>query len=159
MFNKNKKESEHNNPQNIPVRAEAMRVINPDRGDVVKIGKAIFIKGTVSGKQDLIIEGSVEGEIQLNENQVTIGENGKISGEIHAKSIVIQGKVDGNMLAGEKLEIKASGSLRGDIRTPRLFIDDGAYFKGSIDMDMEAETQKRLDRPATEILEIVTTEK
>lgn len=158
MLSKNKKESEHNYPEEIPVRAETMRVINPEKGDVVKIGKAIFIKGTISGKQDLIIEGGVEGEIQLNENQVTIGENGKISGEIHAKSIVIQGKVVGNMFAGEKLEIKASGSLRGDINTPRLFIDDGAYFKGSIDMDMEAETQKRLDRPATEILGIVTTE-
>ena len=151
------RESEVKYPEEIPVTPQVRKLINPERGEVVKIGKSIFIKGEVSGGQDLIIDGRVEGEIQLKENQVTIGENGKISGEIHAKTIVIHGEVVGNMFAGEKLEIKASGALKGDITSPRLIIDDGAYFKGSIDM-MEVDGQKRLERPATEILEVVKSE-
>src|SRR3990170_2623181 len=132
------RESEVKYPEEIPVTPQVRKLSNPERGEVVKIGKSIFIKGEVSGGQDLIIDGRVEGEIQLKENQVTIGENGKI-------------------FAGEKLEIKASGALKGDITSPRLIIDDGAYFKGSIDM-MEVDGQKRLERPATEILEVVKSE-
>lgn len=139
--------------EEIPVTPEVPRFINPDRVETVKIGKSIFIKGEVSGGQDLIIEGNIEGEIQLKENQVTIGENGKMSGEIYAKSIIIQGQVVGNMFAGEKLEIKSTGSLKGDISSPRLVIDDGAYFKGIV--NMEAGTQQRFERSAIEILEVV----
>jgi len=155
---KEPRELEVKHPEDPHVTPEVRRMNNSDnhRGDVVKIGKSIFIKGEISGGQDLIIDGKVEGEIQLKENQVTVGENGKISGEIHAKTIIIQGEVVGNMFAGDKLEIKASGALNGDVTSPRLIIDDGAYFKGSI--DMEADGHKRLDRPATELLEVVQTE-
>lgn len=154
-----KKESrdlEVKHPEETHVTPEVRRFNNPDRGEVVKIGKSIFIKGEISGGQDLIIDGKVEGQIQLKENQVMVGENGKISGEIHAKTIIINGEVVGNMFAGEKLEIKASGALKGDVASPRLIIDDGAYFKGSIDMEVEG--QKRLEKPVTEILEVVKTE-
>ncbi|MGH7799013.1 MAG: bactofilin family protein [Thermodesulfobacteriota bacterium] len=155
-YPKDKRDSEGKYPEEIPVTPQVQRLTNPERGEVVKIGKSIFIKGEVSGRQDLIIDGRVEGEIQLKENQVTIGEYGKISGEIHAKSIIIQGEVIGNMFAEEKIEIKTSGSLIGDISSPRLIIDDGAYFKGRIDMEVDG--QRRLERPATEILEVVKSE-
>ncbi len=155
MWNKDKKESEIKYSEETPVTPE-VRKLNPERGEVVKIGKSIFIKGELSGGQDLIIDGSVEGEIRLKENQVTVGDNGKISGEIYAKTITIHGEVVGNMFAGEKLEIKASGSLIGDINSPRIIVEDGAYFKGSV--EMEAEAQKRLEAPATEVLEVVKSE-
>ena len=154
---KESKESEVKYPEETQVTPQVRKPSNLDnRGDVVKIGKSIFIKGEISGAQDLIIDGKVEGEIQLKENQVTVGENGKISGEIHAKTIIIQGEVVGNMFAGEKLEIKVSGALKGDVTSPRLIIDDGAYFKGSIDMEVDG--QRRLEKPATEILEVVKSE-
>lgn len=153
MWSKDKKESGVKYLEETPVMPEVRRLNSPERGEVVKIGKSIFIKGEVSGGQDLIIEGNIDGEIKLKENQVTVGENGKISGEIHAKNIIIHGEVVGNMFAGEKLEIKTSGTLRGDITSPRLIIDDGAYFKGSV--EMEVETRKSFEGPATEILEVV----
>lgn len=153
--NKDRKESEGKDFEKVPVKPDVQRFHSPERREAVKMGKAIFIKGEVSGGQDLIIDGSLEGKVQLKENQVTVGENGKISGEIYARSIIIHGQVVGNMFAEERLEIKASGSLKGDITSPRVVIDEGAYFKGSV--HMEEETHKRLERPATEteILKVV----
>ncbi len=110
-----------------------------EKGDLVKIGKAIFIKGEITGAQDLVIEGKFEGKIEFKEHQVTIGEHGNISGEIHARHVTIYGEVFGNTYAQEKLEIKSSGTLKGDIVAPRLIIEDGAYFKGTVEME-----QKRL---------------
>ena len=154
---KESKELEVKHAEETHVTPEVRRFNNPDnRGEVVKIGRSIFIKGEISGNQDLIIDGRVEGEIQLRENQVTVGENGKISGEIHAKTIIINGEVVGNMFARERLEIKSSGALKGDITSPKLIIDDGAFFKGSIDMEVDG--QKRLDKPTTEFLEVVKSE-
>lgn len=106
-----------------------------EKSEVVKIGRSIFIKGEISGSQDLVIEGKLEGRIELRENQVTVGQDGRISGEIHARHVVIHGQVSGNMFAREKLEIKSSGTLKGDISAPRLVIEDGAYFKGSVEME------------------------
>lgn len=153
---KESKELEVKQSEEMQITPEVRRFNNPDRGEVVKIGKSIFIKGEISGAQDLVIDGKVDGEIKLKENQVTVGDNGKISGEIHAKIIIINGEVVGNMFAREKLEIKSSGALKGDITSPKLIIDDGAFFKGSIDMEVDG--QKRLDKPATEIFEVVKNE-
>ncbi|HSE84202.1 MAG TPA: polymer-forming cytoskeletal protein [Thermodesulfobacteriota bacterium] len=159
MWNKkDRKESEGQDFENVPVKPDVQRYTGPDRREVVKIGKSILIKGEVSGGQNLIIDGGLEGKVQLKDNQVTVGENGKISGEIHAKSIIIHGQVVGNMFAEERLEIKTSGSLKGDITSPRVVIDEGAYFKGSV--HMEEETHRRLERPVTEteILKVVESE-
>ncbi len=156
MWNKDKKEPQVKYQEEIPITPQVRKLSNPERGELVKIGKSICIKGEISGGQDVLIDGRLDGVIQLKENQVTIGENGKISGEIHAKVIIVLGEVVGNMFAGEKLEIKASGALKGDVTSPRLIIDDGAYFRGSIDMEVDG--QRRLERPATEILEVVKSE-
>jgi len=107
----------------------------PGGGRVVNIGQTIFIKGELTGTEDLTIEGRVEGKIELKDHNLTIGPNGKIKADVYAKSIIITGEVLGNAYASEKVEITNSGILQGDITAPRIVIADGAQFKGSVDME------------------------
>jgi cytoskeletal protein CcmA (bactofilin family) len=101
----------------------------------VNIGQTIFIKGELTGTEDLTIEGRVEGKIELKDHNLTIGPNGKIKADVFAKSIVITGELLGNAYASEKVEITNAGVLKGDIVSPRIVIADGAQFKGTVDMD------------------------
>jgi len=104
-------------------------------GRLVNIGQTIFIKGELTGTEDLTIDGRVEGKIDLKDHNLTIGPNGKIKADVFAKNIVITGELLGNAYASEKVEITNAGILRGDITSPRIVIADGAQFKGSVDMD------------------------
>jgi cytoskeletal protein CcmA (bactofilin family) len=99
------------------------------------IGPSIVIKGEVSGEEDLLIQGKVEGKINLNGNQVSIGDSGEVCADVHAKVIQIDGKVTGDISASEKVIISKSGNVHGNIVAPRVTLEDGALFKGSIDMD------------------------
>ena len=105
-----------------------------DMENVVNIGQSVQIKGELSGNEDLTIEGMVDGKIMLKDHNLTIGANGRITAEVHAKTVVVVGQVSGNITADDKVEIAPSGSVEGDIRAPRVSISDGARFKGSIDM-------------------------
>jgi len=102
---------------------------------VVMIGPSIIIKGEVTGDEDILIEGRVEGVINLNGNQVSIGESGDVSADIQANVIKIDGTVTGDICASEKVVISKSGNVSGNIVAPRVMLEDGAIFKGSIDMD------------------------
>src|SRR6185436_19362680 len=102
---------------------------------VVNIGQSIHIKGELTGNEDLTIEGKVDGKIFLKDHNLTIGANGKIAAEIQAKTVMVVGEVVGNITADDKVEVAASGTMRGDISAPRVVLADGAKFKGSIDMD------------------------
>jgi cytoskeletal protein CcmA (bactofilin family) len=102
--------------------------------DIVNIGKSVVIKGELSGSEDLTIEGNVEGRIELKENILTIGPNGKIRAEVFAKSVIVLGEVTGNVTASEKVDIRDNGSVDGDITSPRVAIAEGAHFRGSVDM-------------------------
>jgi cytoskeletal protein CcmA (bactofilin family) len=104
------------------------------QGEHVNIGKSVFIKGELSGSEDLTIEGNVEGKIELNENILTIGPNGKINAEVFAKAVIVLGVVVGNVTASEKVDIRDNGSVDGDITSPRVAIAEGAHFRGSVDM-------------------------
>jgi cytoskeletal protein CcmA (bactofilin family) len=103
----------------------------------VNIGKSVIIKGELSGSEDLTIEGQVEGKIELRQNVLTIGPNAKIKAQIVAKSVVVQGEVSGNVAASEKVDIRDSGSVDGDISSPKVAIAEGAHFRGSIDMQRQ----------------------
>ena len=105
--------------------------------DNVNIGKSVVVKGELSGSEDLLIEGYVEGKIELRQNILTIGPNGKIKAEVNAKIIVIQGEVHGNITATERVDIRDNGSVDGDVSAPRVAIADGAHFRGSIDMQRQ----------------------
>jgi len=100
----------------------------------VNIGKSVVIKGELNGSEDLTIEGQVEGKIELRQNILTIGPNGRIKAQVFAKSVVVLGEVTGNVTATEKVDIRDNGSVDGDIAAPRVAIAEGAHFRGSIDM-------------------------
>ena len=100
----------------------------------MNIGKSVIIKGDLSGSEDLTIEGQVEGKIELRQNVLTIGPNGKIKAAVFAKAVVIQGEVQGDITASERIDIRDAGSVDGDLSAPRIAIADGAHFRGSIDM-------------------------
>lgn len=100
----------------------------------MNIGKSVVIKGELNGSEDLTIEGQVEGKIELRQNVLTIGANGRIKAQVFAKSVIILGEVTGNVTATEKVDIRDNGSVDGDIAAPRVAIAEGAHFRGSIDM-------------------------
>jgi cytoskeletal protein CcmA (bactofilin family) len=102
--------------------------------DKVNIGKSVVIKGELSGSEDLTIEGHCEGRIELRDNVLTIGPNGKIRAEVFAKAVIVLGEVVGNVTASEKVDIRDNGSVDGDIISPRVAIAEGAHFRGSVDM-------------------------
>jgi cytoskeletal protein CcmA (bactofilin family) len=110
--------------------------------DIVNIGKSVIIKGELSGSEDLTIEGQVEGKIELKQNVLTIGPNARIKAQVFAKTVVIQGEVHGNVTASERVEIKDSGSVDGDVSAPRVAISDGAHFRGSIEMQRGNQPEK-----------------
>jgi len=101
---------------------------------LVNIGQSICIRGELTGDEDLSIEGRVEGKIDLKEHNLTIGPKGRIQAEIRAKSVIVRGEVNGNVRAGERVELAETGRVIGDIVSPRIIIADGARFKGSVDM-------------------------
>jgi cytoskeletal protein CcmA (bactofilin family) len=103
-------------------------------GTIGTIGKSVVIKGELNGSEDLTIEGAVDGKIELRQNVLTIGPNGKIKAQVFAKAVIVQGQVHGNITATEKVDIRESGSVDGDVVAPRVAISDGAHFRGSIDM-------------------------
>jgi cytoskeletal protein CcmA (bactofilin family) len=99
------------------------------------IGQSIHIKGELTGNEDLIIDGVVEGKIDLREHHLTIGKNGRIKADLHAKTVTIIGEVAGHVTAEEKVELQETAKLQGNIMAPRLAIADGALFKGSVEMN------------------------
>lgn len=105
---------------------------------VANIGKSIYVKGELSGNEDLIIDGKVEGKIVLAGHSVTVGQSGTVTAEIQAKAVVVNGQVKGNVTAEDRVEVAATGSMQGDVRSPRVVLADGAKFRGSIDMDGSA---------------------
>ncbi|MCS5635944.1 MAG: polymer-forming cytoskeletal protein [Myxococcota bacterium] len=105
------------------------------RGNLVAtIGKSIIFKGELTGSEDLEVNGTVEGDVKLPDNTLTIGQTGRVTASVSAKSILIVGKVEGNVSATERIEIEASGIVNGDLRAPRLLVQEGAVMNGSVQM-------------------------
>jgi cytoskeletal protein CcmA (bactofilin family) len=115
-----------------PAAAPRNAVVNSQ--EQATIGKSLVIKGEVTGSESLYIDGRVEGAINLPGNRVTVGRNGQIQANINAKELVVLGKVKGNITASDRVDIRNEGSLAGDVICQRISIEDGAYFKGSIDI-------------------------
>jgi len=124
-----------------PVPAPAPAFEPPSRpqpaavtGEQATIGKGLFIKGEITGSESLFIDGKVEGSITIPGNRVTIGRNGQVAANISAREIVVLGKVRGNLTASDRVDIRSDGSLTGDVVAARISIEDGAFFKGGIDI-------------------------
>jgi len=113
----------------------ATRSSTPNSRDVACLGANLVVKGDISGSEDLQIGGTVEGSISLQGQKLTIGPTAKLNSEVHAREVVVYGSVEGNLNARDRVEIKKDGSVMGDITTVRISIEDGAYFKGRIEID------------------------
>lgn len=112
-----------------------------DRGNGVAIlGKSVAIKGEIVGREDLTIDGDVEGAIELTEHRLTVGPSGSVLSNVKAREVVIFGNMKGNIDASDKIEIRSNATLVGDIRTARVLIEDGAYFKGAVDITRKEPT-------------------
>ena len=122
-------------------------------GRVAVIGPGIHINGDISGDENLVVEGKVEGKIRLNTNQVDVGQNGQVKADITAKIIRIAGKVRGDLTGMEKVVISSSGNVHGNIVAPRLTLEDGAIFKGSIDMDPGEAVKATVSAPVKKSIE------
>lgn len=109
----------------------------PKTSEFAHIGKSVMIKGELSGSEDLYVDGQVEGTIRLNDNNLTIGPHGQVRADVNAKGVVVEGQLEGNIQASERAELKKSAVAMGDIVTQRMAIEDGAYFKGKVDMQRD----------------------
>lgn len=110
--------------------------------DAATIGPSISLRGDMTGEEDLVIQGSVEGTISLRTNLLTIGKDGHISATVNARVIVVEGKVEGDLNGEEQVILKQSANVQGNIVAPRVTLEDGCHFKGSIDMDVRAAPMK-----------------
>jgi len=118
-------------PEPTPVQRGTAVLTNQEQAT---IGKSLVIKGEVTGSESLYIDGKVEGSINLQGNRVTVGRNGQVTANINAREIVVLGKVKGNLNASDRVDIRNEGSLTGDVVAQRISIEDGAFFKGGIDI-------------------------
>ncbi len=107
-----------------------------------RLGSSLHVKGEISGSEDLHIDGSVEGTVTLDDRKLTVGSTAKLTADVTAREVVIYGNVKGNLRAKDRIEIKKDGSVVGDLTTARIMIEDGAYFKGSIEINREGAEEK-----------------
>ncbi|HXP17972.1 MAG TPA: polymer-forming cytoskeletal protein [Terriglobales bacterium] len=110
----------------------------PKTAEFAHIGQSVIIKGELSGSEDLYVDGQVEGSIELQGNRLIIGPQGQVRANVNAKGVIVQGKLEGNIVAGERAELTKSAIAVGDIVTQRVAIEEGAYFKGKIDIQRSA---------------------
>ena len=141
-----KPESDYQQPPEPPVSVPRNSPVEPRRENAT-IGPSISIKGDLMGEEDLVIQGRVEGKVELKQNSVTIGKSGRAKADIYGKLVTIEGEVEGSLFALEQVVVRSSGNVRGDISAPRVTIEDGAKFKGSIDMDVKSAEKHRAGAP------------
>ena len=118
-----------------PAPTPAVSAPKPEAPAKASIGKSLHIKGELSGQEDLVIDGTVDGKVSMHGHSVTIGPSGRVQAGIRAKSVVVGGQLRGNVVAEAKFEITATGAMSGDVQAPRVVLADGAKFKGRVDMD------------------------
>ena len=151
MFEK-KKDSDpsdtHGNVSSAQHSAASTASTVRQTGSIATIGSSIHIHGEVSGNENLIVHGKIEGNIDLKTNDVTIGQSGQVVANVHASVITIEGEIVGDISGKEKVVISKTGKVRGNIVAPRVTLEDGAKFKGSIDMDPDERNTQGSGVPA-----------
>ena len=144
MWRRTESEEPDNEPQPMPTEPVVTR--RPAKG-ADTIGPSISIRGDVSREEDLIVRGQVEGTVTLKENNVIVGKEGRIKANVHARVIEIEGQVEGDLHGDEQVVVRRSGNIRGNVVAPRVTLEDGCKFKGSIDMDLGQSEQKIEKKP------------
>ena len=114
-------------------------------GGTARLGASLHIKGEITGNEDLVIDGSVEGLVQLEDRKLSVGASARVTADIIAREVCVYGNVKGNLRARDRIEIKKDGSVVGDLTTARIMIEDGAYFKGSIEIDKAGDSSNDSD--------------
>jgi len=109
----------------------------PQTGEFAHLGKSVVIKGELSGSKDLYVDGNVEGNIELRNHSLTVGPNGNVKANVSAKAVVIQGRLDGSVNASDRVELRKSAVVTGDLTTQRIAIEEGAFLKGKVDIQKE----------------------
>jgi cytoskeletal protein CcmA (bactofilin family) len=142
MWNKAETEEHPSQIQPQPVVPERINPAPQPVREQAVIGKTIHIKGDLMGEEDLLIEGSVDGKIQLPQHNVTVGKNGHVNADIYGNKITIEGNVEGNLFGEDQLILKKASKVRGNIIAPRVILEDGSNFKGSIDMSPKEKSEK-----------------
>src|SRR5260370_29285823 len=140
----------HTTSEPAPAPAPRTSTLTTTSTEKASIGKSLVIKGEVSGSESLYIDGRVEGSINLPGNRLTVGRNGVVSANVTAREIVVIGKLRGNLTASDRVDIRNEGSLTGDVVAQRISIEDGAFFKGGIDIrkpGQKADSQKAENAP------------
>lgn len=112
----------------------------PASGEFAHIGKSVSIKGELSGSEDVYVDGQVEGNIQLSGNSLTIGPNGRVHANVAVKSVTVGGSLEGNIQASERTELRKTAVVNGDVQTRRIAIEEGAYFKGKLEILAESKS-------------------
>lgn len=130
-------------PASAVPQKEAPKPAETHRGDVAHIGKSVQIRGELSGSEDLYFDGEIEGTIDLRDHTLIIGPNGKIKAGINARDLVVHGRIEGHVTAAGRVELRKSCTLIGDVSTHRIAIEDGAFFKGAIDIKETKEKEAR----------------
>lgn len=145
MWKKENEFPQQPEPAATPAPPRSSSSSNPveSRKEGATIGPSISIKGDLTGGEDLIIQGQVEGKIDLKQNNVTVGKSGRIKADIYGRLITIEGEVEGNLYGEEQILLRQSGSVRGNIVAPRVSLEDGSKFKGSIDMEPKSSDKLR----------------
>jgi cytoskeletal protein CcmA (bactofilin family) len=118
----------------LPGRSSAEPHFEQHRAGQAVLGKSVIVKGQIFSREDLTIDGEVEGTVELQEHRLTVGPNGKVVASVKAREIVVLGTIHGNVETTDKIDIRKEAKLVGDIKTARIVIEDGAYFKGNIDI-------------------------
>src|SRR6202042_2902648 len=137
----------------VPGEAKTMAPIDStypstSSGNTARLGSSLHVKGEITGNEDLLIDGSVEGLVQLEDRKLTGGASAKVTADVIAREVVVYGNVKGNLRARDRIEIKKDGSVVGDLTTARIMIEDGAYFKGSIEIDRTGTDGAPDEKPA-----------
>lgn len=140
MFNK--RDNQHPHEETVAAPEPARRQSSNNASQAM-IGSSIHVDGTLRGEEDLLIEGKVKGTVELKKNSVTIGAKGEVTADIYAHTIVVEGRMEGQLVAADRVVIRKSAQVSGSIAAPRVSLEDGARFNGSIDMDPEADLLKK----------------
>jgi cytoskeletal protein CcmA (bactofilin family) len=142
--NRSKKSVEGTSMSTDAIRPQVTTSANPP----ARLGAGLHVKGDILGKEDLHVDGTVEGLIQLEGCKLTVGASAKLTGDVDAREVVVHGSIRGNLRVSDRIEIKKDGSVVGDLTTARILIEDGAQFKGSIEIDRKTMEEKPdLDKP------------
>ncbi len=138
--------------ESIPMSANPARIPEPytelPRGGSATLGKSVVVKGQIFSREDLTIDGEVEGTVECQEHRLTVGPNGKVNASVKAREIIVLGTINGNVEVSDRIDIRKEARLVGDIKTARIVIEDGAFFKGSIDITRPEQPKQAPQKPA-----------